>query len=375
MSTLYCYIQIRGTTPENHTLPVFHDVAFSLKAPLRSKMCSSVGILNCFHIRLLNGESLENVVKDVYLSSWFTTSQLIWSQLWSSIQLTQIWSLQCTFTENGLDWKGSLSWNLSRHVDHNMSTENQSACLWSPPCSFVSISVAWIAFTVCMSAGVSTLNNYTKRVLMVGPRRNSSLNRCSFNFMGLLPPAPYYTPPNPAITLACPQSPPHISHLSPYYEPPSAALPPTTPRLTHSHSLPLSCSDSFPAHPSHPAPASPFHRLSLPSPSPSYIPSVSIHMPLPGHQEDMSPPYEPEEDYSPLWTDWSFFHEDLSSVFVIVLLCDLNLHSQQFNESRLLAMILITVLNGNVDVKEISRWPRQPLCYLETRLYNSLQQC
>uniref|UniRef100_A0A3Q0T6L4 Germ cell associated 1 n=1 Tax=Amphilophus citrinellus TaxID=61819 RepID=A0A3Q0T6L4_AMPCI len=30
--------------------------------------------------------------------------------------------------------------------------------------------VAWFAFTVCMAAGVSTLNNYTKKVLMVGPR-------------------------------------------------------------------------------------------------------------------------------------------------------------------------------------------------------------
>ncbi|KAG7216206.1 hypothetical protein INR49_029055, partial [Caranx melampygus] len=100
--------------------------------------------------------------------------------------------------------------------------------------------VAWFAFTVCMSAGVSTLNNYTKKVLMVGPRRASALNACSFNFVGLLPPAPYYTPPNPAMNLACPPSPPRISHLSPYYEPPSAALPPsTTPRLTHSHSLPL----------------------------------------------------------------------------------------------------------------------------------------
>ncbi|KAM7372371.1 hypothetical protein PAMP_009544 [Pampus punctatissimus] len=165
-------------------------------------------------------------------------------------------------------------------------------CLHSPG------SVAWFAFTVCMSAGVSTLNNYTKKVLMVGPRRNSGLNPCSFNFMGLLPPAPYYTPPNPAITLACPQSPPQISHLSPYYEPPSAALPSSTPRLTHSHSLPLP--DSFPAHPSHPAPASPFHRLSLPSPSPSRPQSISIHIPLQGHQRHMSHLYEPEEDYSPL---------------------------------------------------------------------------
>ncbi|KAE8282890.1 Germ cell-specific gene 1-like protein [Larimichthys crocea] len=146
--------------------------------------------------------------------------------------------------------------------------------------------VAWVAFTVCMSAGVSTLNNYTKKVLMVGPRRNSGLNSCSFKFLGLMPPAPYYTPANPAVTLACPPSPPRISHLSPYYEPPSAKLAASTPRLTHSHSLPLPHSDSFPPPPSHPAPSSPFHRHSLPSPSP--LPS--------GHQNH----YQPEEDYSPL---------------------------------------------------------------------------
>ncbi|XP_049418070.1 germ cell-specific gene 1-like protein [Epinephelus fuscoguttatus] len=155
--------------------------------------------------------------------------------------------------------------------------------------------VAWFAFTVCMSAGVSTLNNYTKKVLMVGPRHSSSLNACSFNFVGLLP--PYYTPGNPPMTLACPPSPPRISHLSPYYKPLPAEVPASTPRLTHSHSLPLPHSDSFPPPPSHPAPASPFHRLSLPSPSQSPPPSVSVHLTLPAHQESQ---YGPEEDYSPL---------------------------------------------------------------------------
>uniref|UniRef100_A0A3Q4G1S9 Germ cell associated 1 n=1 Tax=Neolamprologus brichardi TaxID=32507 RepID=A0A3Q4G1S9_NEOBR len=157
--------------------------------------------------------------------------------------------------------------------------------------------VAWLGFTICMAAGVSTLNNYTKKVLMVGPRRVSDLNPCSFNFMGLLP--PYYTPPNPASNLTCPLSPPRISHLSPYYAPPSETSPPSapTPRLTHSHSLPISISKSFPPPPSHPAPGSPFHRLSLPSPSPSPTPLVSYHTTLPRHQENH---YEPEEDYSPL---------------------------------------------------------------------------
>uniref|UniRef100_A0A3Q3VXH4 Uncharacterized protein n=1 Tax=Mola mola TaxID=94237 RepID=A0A3Q3VXH4_MOLML len=133
--------------------------------------------------------------------------------------------------------------------------------------------VAWLAFTICMSAGVSTLNNYTKRVLMVGPRWNSGLNPCSFNFMGLLP--PYYTPTNHA---TCPLSPPRISHLSPYYEEPLLAM---LPAPTHPRSLPLCHSASFPPPPSHPAAASPFHCLSLPSPSPS--PS------RPGQQEDSSP--------------------------------------------------------------------------------------
>ncbi|XP_059203427.1 germ cell-specific gene 1-like protein [Centropristis striata] len=189
--------------------------------------------------------------------------------------------------------------------------------------------VAWFAFTVCMSAGVSTLNNYTKNVLMVGPRRISNLNACSFNFVGLLP--PYYTPTNTAMTMACPPSPPRISHLSPYYHPPASvsraprappphsdsfpppprAPPPHSdsfpppPRAPPPHSdsfpppprAPPPHSDSFPPPPSHPAPASPFHRLSLPSPSPSASPSISVHLTLPGHQGNH---YRPEEDYSPL---------------------------------------------------------------------------
>uniref|UniRef100_M3ZVK2 Germ cell associated 1 n=1 Tax=Xiphophorus maculatus TaxID=8083 RepID=M3ZVK2_XIPMA len=151
--------------------------------------------------------------------------------------------------------------------------------------------LVWLAFTVCMVAGVSTLNNYTKKVLMVGPRSSSSLNPCSFNFVGLLPPAPYYTPPNLPVTLSAPPPAPVISHLSPYYEPP----PPASPRLTHSHSLPLTHSDSFPPPPPHPAPASPFHRLSLSSPSLS--PSISVHRMLPGRREH---PFDRDEDYSPL---------------------------------------------------------------------------
>ncbi|KAK5856684.1 hypothetical protein PBY51_008265 [Eleginops maclovinus] len=151
---------------------------------------------------------------------------------------------------------------------------------------------AWCAFTVCMSAGVSTLNNYTKNVLMVGPRRLSSLNACSFNFVGLLP--PYYSSVNP--TLNPPPSPPRISHLSPYYKTPLEDLPSAGQR--HSDNLPpLPHSNSFPPPPSHHASATSIHRLSLPSPAPPHPPSVSPRFPLPGHQESR---YDPGEDYSPL---------------------------------------------------------------------------
>ncbi|XP_072299975.1 germ cell-specific gene 1-like protein [Eucyclogobius newberryi] len=155
--------------------------------------------------------------------------------------------------------------------------------------------VAWLAFTVSMSAGVSTLNNYTKKVLMVGPRRMSSLYTCSFNFMGLPPPAPYYSP-APASTGWSP-SPPHLSHLSPYYEAPA---PPTSSALRHSHSPQLHHSLSFPPPTSQTTPTSPHHRLSLPSPStalssPATALSVSMHSPYFQHQ-DLCPEYDEDED-------------------------------------------------------------------------------
>ncbi|XP_055008799.1 germ cell-specific gene 1-like protein [Boleophthalmus pectinirostris] len=152
--------------------------------------------------------------------------------------------------------------------------------------------VAWVAFTVCMSAGVSTLNNYTKKVIMVGPRRISSLNVCSFNFVGPPPPAPYYTPPN--LSLDCPSSPPRLSHLSPYYEPPASA-PTTSSTLRPTHSPHLHHSLSFPPPPSQNTPTSPYHRLSLPSPALS----VSVHLPHFEHQ-DICPGYEEDNDCSPL---------------------------------------------------------------------------
>ncbi|XP_062422213.1 germ cell-specific gene 1-like protein [Pungitius pungitius] len=132
--------------------------------------------------------------------------------------------------------------------------------------------VAWFAFTVCMSAGVSTLNNYTKTVLMVGPRHSSSLNACSFNLVGLLP--PYYTPGHPA------GAPTRIKRA------PSSRL---------AHPLPPAHCGAFRPPPSRPAP--PFHRFPAPAPTPSPPPFLSVHTALPGPHESH---YGPEEDYSPL---------------------------------------------------------------------------
>ncbi|XP_077412649.1 germ cell-specific gene 1-like protein [Vanacampus margaritifer] len=155
--------------------------------------------------------------------------------------------------------------------------------------------VAWFAFTVCMSAGVSTLNNYTKKVLMVGAQLNSSLN--PFNFVGLLPPAPYFSAPNSGIAHAFHQSHAQISHLSPYYQQPSTKSPlPSKP----SHFVPLPHSVSFPPPSSHLASASPLHRLSLPSPSHSHRSPVVVRGLLKGHQGNMVPLYTPQEYYSPL---------------------------------------------------------------------------
>ncbi|XP_051904479.1 germ cell-specific gene 1-like protein [Hippocampus zosterae] len=163
--------------------------------------------------------------------------------------------------------------------------------------------VAWVAFTVCMSAGVSTLNNYTKNVLMVAARLNSSLN--PFNFVGLLPPAPYFSAPNSGVARAFHQSHAPISHLSPYYEqPPSKSPPPPPPPPPGkpSYSIPLPYSPS-----SHLASASSLHRLSLPSPShspslPALVrgPLKGHQGPLKGHQENTVPLYTTQDYCSPL---------------------------------------------------------------------------
>lgn len=93
-------------------------------------------------------------------------------------------------------------------------------------------SVAWVAFTCCMSSGVSTLNNYTKKFLMVGPKHKSVFYPCrNFTFP--------------------PQS-PSLSPLSPYFSPP--LLPPPPPRPAPLSPCPATLSHN-PAPPLH-SPAS-----------------------------------------------------------------------------------------------------------------------
>ncbi|XP_077591189.1 germ cell-specific gene 1-like protein isoform X1 [Stigmatopora nigra] len=153
--------------------------------------------------------------------------------------------------------------------------------------------VAWFAFTVCMSAGVSTLNNYTKNVLMVGDRLKSSLN--PFNFVGLLPPSPYFTASNLDITHPHSQAHAQISHLSPYYEKPSTKLPPPG---KPSRSVPLAHSMSFPPPSSHSLSPSRIHCFSIPSPSHLVSSPVVVHGSLKVHRENVV--YRPDQYYSPL---------------------------------------------------------------------------
>ncbi|KAG5279822.1 hypothetical protein AALO_G00081960 [Alosa alosa] len=79
--------------------------------------------------------------------------------------------------------------------------------------------VAWVGFLFCMSSGVSTLNNYTKKVIMRGPKHKSLVYPChNFTFPPQPPPTTYYSlpPPPPSVPPPSPPSPP-LSPLSPYY--------------------------------------------------------------------------------------------------------------------------------------------------------------
>ncbi|XP_058625519.1 germ cell-specific gene 1 protein-like isoform X2 [Onychostoma macrolepis] len=130
--------------------------------------------------------------------------------------------------------------------------------------------VAWVAFTCCMSSGVSTLNNYTKKFLMVGPKHRSVFYPCR-NFTFPPQPQPPLSPLSPYFSAAVPPPPP-----SP---PPRPA--PLSPCPTHQphRPAPLSPCPSHQQHsPAHlspcPAPHSPCPDSLLPCPTPpSYSPA------------------------------------------------------------------------------------------------------
>ncbi|XP_053087564.1 germ cell-specific gene 1-like protein [Pangasianodon hypophthalmus] len=140
--------------------------------------------------------------------------------------------------------------------------------------------VAWVAFTCCMSAGVSTLNNYTKKVLMFGTKPKPDFYPLTPFYY---PPVP---PPPPSIPPPCPPPPPPLSPLSPYFCPPSPppSFPPAPPsphNLTHPSLSPLH------------SPLSPSSPL---SPTPSITPSISPSIPALA----FSPPQPLDEEYSSL---------------------------------------------------------------------------
>uniref|UniRef100_A0AAR2L072 Germ cell associated 1 n=1 Tax=Pygocentrus nattereri TaxID=42514 RepID=A0AAR2L072_PYGNA len=116
---------------------------------------------------------------------------------------------------------------------------------------------AWVAFTCCMSSGISTLNNYTKKELMVGLKQRAVFYPCkNFTFPPQSSHMPFYCPPPPPPQSLPPPSPPPppLSPLSPYYCPRTPPSPPNK---------------SFTPPPSPPAPVYPYYTHPPPSPSPS----------------------------------------------------------------------------------------------------------
>uniref|UniRef100_A0A8C9RRM5 Germ cell associated 1 n=1 Tax=Scleropages formosus TaxID=113540 RepID=A0A8C9RRM5_SCLFO len=123
--------------------------------------------------------------------------------------------------------------------------------------------VAWAAFSVCMSSGVSTLNNYTKNFLMRNFERKSwSFPEEIVQGSSQLPTASFYCPPPPPIPPPSPPPPP-LSPLSPYYSPSCNS---TSSNFDH---LP----------PPPPPPLSPYYSPTVRSPSLSLSHSNLSHIP------------------------------------------------------------------------------------------------
>ncbi|XP_028843069.1 germ cell-specific gene 1-like protein isoform X2 [Denticeps clupeoides] len=145
--------------------------------------------------------------------------------------------------------------------------------------------MAWVAFVCCMSSGICTLNNYTKKVLMRGPKHKRLVYPCrNFTFPPQPPPAPFYCPPpSPPSVLPPSPPPPPLSHLSPYYAS-------STPEILSEASPPQTqlCLPPPPP-PAKSAPHSPYYAHSAPSPTISLAISTHSYM-----------TQNSEEEYSPL---------------------------------------------------------------------------
>ncbi|KAL2100994.1 hypothetical protein ACEWY4_002755 [Coilia grayii] len=197
--------------------------------------------------------------------------------------------------------------------------------------------VAWLGFLFCMSSGISTLNNYTKKVLMRGPKPKSAVYPCrNFTFPpqppasaatayhSLPPPHPHphpqpHPPPPPSMPPPSPPYPspsPPLSPLSPYYNASSGdVLSPSLPNHQRQREVELElelelerererererqrerellqCQASVPPlHPAQQGPLCPYYSNGDTFPSPSLSPATS------GQSYTMQ--YS-EEEYSPL---------------------------------------------------------------------------
>ncbi|XP_031425320.1 germ cell-specific gene 1-like protein [Clupea harengus] len=168
--------------------------------------------------------------------------------------------------------------------------------------------MAWVAFLFCMSSGISTLNNYTKKVVMNRHKHKSQGYPCRNFTFPPQPPTTHYSlpPPPPSVPPPSPPSPP-LSPLSPYYntsfgDAPSPPLPEQQELqelqeqqqqrehqrerqrqlLQHQASMP-------PPHPSQQATFCPYYS--------NAAPSLSISPTMSGHSYTLQ--YS-EEEYSPL---------------------------------------------------------------------------
>ncbi|KAA0706387.1 Germ cell-specific gene 1 protein [Triplophysa tibetana] len=150
-------------------------------------------------------------------SHWFVGSQKVPKPLCSPTR-----RLRCTPVPGMTDSSAQFSWETGddRFIFPTFHTGLWTTCeeniytdAWVEFVALVStagaLGVAWLAFTCCMSSGVSTLNIYTKTFLMLGRKHQRVSYPCkNFTF------PPQY---------------PLVSPLSPYISSPLPPPPPTCP--------------------------------------------------------------------------------------------------------------------------------------------------